>query len=70
MLSCCRSDRKYKHVASESEQQQQHKKDQTTAEQAHLDQIELEEYMDRRLTCPPRSNLVLSSGLRRNYHLR
>ncbi|KAF8930234.1 hypothetical protein BGZ47_000684, partial [Haplosporangium gracile] len=63
MLSCCRPDHKYKHVASELEQQQQRKKDQTTAEQAYLDQIKLEEYMDKRLTCPPRSNLVLSSGL-------
>ncbi|KAF9287932.1 hypothetical protein BGZ88_008401 [Linnemannia elongata] len=70
MLSCCNSDRKYKKVVSEEDRQQQRKKDQTTAEQAHLDRIELEEYMNKRLAGPPRSNLVLSSGLRNNYYLR
>ncbi|KAG9061629.1 hypothetical protein KI688_007210 [Linnemannia hyalina] len=63
-------DRTYKKVASEEDQQQQRKKDQTTAEQAHLDQISLEEYMNKRLAGPPRSNLVLSSGLYRNHYLR
>lgn len=70
MLSCCSSDRKYKKVASEEDQQQQRKKDQTTAEQDYLDQIKLEDYMNKRLAGPPRSNLALSSGLRRNHYLR
>lgn len=70
MLSCCNPDRKYKNVASEEDQRQQRKKDQTTAEQAHLDQITLEEYMNKRLAGPPRSNLFLSSGLRNNHYLR
>ncbi|KAG0285305.1 hypothetical protein BGZ96_010425 [Linnemannia gamsii] len=70
MLSCCKPDRKYKQVASEPESELQRKKDQRSAEQIHLDQIELEEYVDRRLTGPPRANFVLSSGLRRNHYLR
>lgn len=70
MLSCCQPDRKYKKVASEEEQQKQRKKDQTTAEQAYLDQVALEEYTNKRLAGPPRSNLSLSSGLRSNHYLR
>ncbi|KAG0319901.1 hypothetical protein BGZ97_001208, partial [Linnemannia gamsii] len=64
MLSCCKPDRKYKQVASEPESEQQRKKDQRSAEQAYLDQIELEEYMNKRLAYPPRANFMSSSGLR------
>ncbi|KAG0215560.1 hypothetical protein BGX33_001121 [Mortierella sp. NVP41] len=71
MLSCCTSDRKYKNVAA-TEQEPQVKNQSQTQSQSKRDQdeIALEEYMIKRLTRPPGSNLVFSTGMRRHQFYR
>ncbi|KAF9924089.1 hypothetical protein FBU30_005902 [Linnemannia zychae] len=69
LLSCCQPKRQTTQVAPEQGQQQP-KKSQTKSEQDYVDQIELEEYMQKKFGGPSSSGFMFSTGVRRNYYCR